>query len=258
MLKKLKQLSTAKKIVIAFGLLIFLLFSPLVSFIFNFGSAVGMGIGLTVILISIFFEKIKSFIKSAWGRKLGKVIICTLCVIALTAALYCCVVSVKVLTYTNNDSNIPKNTPAVLLGCKVEGEKPGRMLTKRINAAYDYMTENPEAVCVLSGGQGRDEKITEAQAMYDTLTGKGISADRLIIEDKSTNTKENITNSKALLGDIDEAVIITTDFHQYRTSIIAGRNGLKTYSYSSKSGIFSLPTNVVREWFSVFKVLVTN
>ena len=98
MLKKLKQLSTAKKIVIAFGLLIFLLFSPLVSFIFNFGSAVGMGMGLTVILISIFFEKIKSFIKSAWGRKLGKVIICTVCVIALTAALYCCVVSVNVLT----------------------------------------------------------------------------------------------------------------------------------------------------------------
>ena len=192
MLKKLKQLSTAKKIFMVFGLLIFLLFSPLVSFIFNFGSAVGMGIGLTVILISIFFEKVKSFIKGAWGKKLGKVVICTLCVIALTATLYCCVVSVKVLTYTNNDSNIPKNTPAVLLGCKVEGEKPGRMLTKRINAAYDYMTENPEAVCVLSGGQGRDEKITEAQAMYNTLTGKGISADRLIIEDNPPIQKRTL------------------------------------------------------------------
>lgn len=258
MLKRLKQLSISQKILAILGLLIFLLFSPLVSFIFNFGSVVGMVIGLAVMLASVFSDKIKSVLKNTLSKKLGKVIICTVCVIALVAVCYCSIVSVKVLTYSNNDSNIPQNTPAILLGCKVDGNNPGKMLAKRINAAYDYLTENPDAVCVLSGGQGRDEKITEAQAMYNTLTGKGISADRLIIEDKSTNTKENITNSKALLGDIDEAVIITTDFHQYRTSIIAGRNGLKTYSYSSKSGIFSLPTNVVREWFSVFKVLVTN
>lgn len=257
MLSKFKSLTKLRKAFAVFGLLIVLLFSPLVSFIFNFGSAVGMGIGLAIILTAVFFDKVKAFVKSLWPKKVGKAVICLVCVIALTALCYCSIVSVKVLTYSVNDSDIPLNTPAILLGCRVEGDKPGRMLSQRINAAYDYLTENPEAVCVLSGGQGWDEKMTEAQAMYNTLTEMGISPDRLIPEDKSTDTKENIANSKALLGDIDEAVIITTDFHQFRTAIIAENNGLKTYSYSSPSGIFSLPTNVVREWFTVLKVLLT-
>lgn len=256
MFAKIKSLSVSQKAFAIFGLLIVLIFSPLVSFIFNFGSAVGMGIGLAVILAAVFRDKIKAFIKGIWAEKIGRAAVCLVCVILLAAVCYCGIVSVKVLTYSMNDSDIPADTPAILLGCRVEGDKPGRMLSQRINAAYGYLTENPEAVCVLSGGQGWDERMSEAQAMYNTLTEMGISPDRLILEDKSTDTKENIANSKALLGDVDEVVIITTDFHQFRASIIAEKNGLKTYSCSSSSGIFSLPTNIVREWFTVAYLLV--
>ena len=253
---KIKSLSKPQIVFAVLGFIISFIFSPLVSFIFNFGSAVGMGIGIAVIMVAVFFDKVKAFVKKLWSKKIGKALIVFVCIVAIAVAAYCTTVSVKVLTYSKNDSNIPDATPAVLLGCRVEGEQPGRMLSQRINAAYDYLTEYPEAVCVLSGGQGRDEKIPEAQAMYNTLTEKGISPDRLIIEDKSTDTKENIANSKALLGDVDEIVIITTDFHQYRAAIIAERNGLKSYSYSSSSGIFSLPTNIVREWFTVLNLLL--
>ena len=256
MLTKIKSLNIIQKIFAVFGIFVILMFSPIVSFIFNFGSAVGMGIGIAVILITVFFDKVKAFFKSVWAKKIGKAIICLVCVVALVAVCYCSVVSIKVLSAAKTDSDIPLNTPAVLLGCRVEGEKPGRMLQRRINAAYDYLTENSEAVCVLSGGQGWDEKMTEAQAMFNSLTEKGISPNRLILEDKSENTKQNIANSKELLGKVDEVVIITTDFHQYRAEIIAERNGLKAYSYSSSSGIFSLPTNIVREWFTVLNLLL--
>ena len=247
---KIKSLSKPQIVFAVLGFIITVIFSPLVSFIFNFGSAVGMGIGIAVILVAVFFDKVKAFVKKLWSKKIGKALIVFVCIVAIAVAAYCTTVTVKVLTYSKNDSDIPGGTPAVLLGCRVEGEKPGRMLSQRINAAYDYLTEYPVAVCVLSGGQGRDEKIPEAQAMYNTLTEKGISPDRLIIEDKSTDTKENIANSKALLGDVDEIVIITTDFHQFRAAIIAERNGLKS------SGIFSLPTNIVREWFTVLNLLL--
>ena len=253
---KIKSLSKPQIVFAVLGFIITVIFSPLVSFIFNFGSAVGMGIGIAVILVAVFFDKAKAFVKKLWSKKLGKAAICLVCIIALVAVCYCSIVSVKVLSAAKTDTDIPTNTPAVLLGCRVEGEQPGRMLSQRINAAYDYLTENPEAVCVLSGGQGWDEKIPEAQAMYNTLTEKGISPDRLIIEDKSTDTKENIANSKVLLGDVDSIVIITTDFHQFRAAIIAERNGLNSYSYSSSSGIFSLPTNIVREWFTVLNLLL--
>lgn len=256
-MKRLKNLSKSQVTFAIFGLFIVLIFSPIVSFIFNFGSAVGMGIGVAIILITVFFDKVKAFFKSVWARKLGKAVICLVCIIALVIVCYCSVVSVKVLSAAKTDTDIPMNTPAILLGCRVEGEKPGRMLQGRIDAAYDYLTENPEAVCILSGGQGWDEKMTEAQAMFNSLTEKGISADRLILEDKSENTKQNIANSKELLGKVDEVVIITTDFHQYRAAIFADRNGLKAYSYSSDSGVFSLPTNIVREWFTVLKLLLT-
>lgn len=255
-MKRLKQLSIPQKIFAIAGLLLLLLFSPIFSFIFNIGSAVGMATGIAVILVSVYFDKVKACIKKLRSKKAGKALLCLVCVIAIAVVAYCTTVSVWVLTYSKNDSDIPKNTPAILLGCMVEGEKPGKMLQKRINAAYSYLTDNPEAVCVLSGGKGKDENISEAQAMFNSLTEKGISPDRLIIEDRSADTKENISNSKALLGKADSVVIITTDFHQYRASIIAERNGLKPYSYSSKSGIFSLPTNIVREWFSVLNLLL--
>ena len=253
---KIKSLNKIQIVFAVFGLLITVMFSPPVSFIFNFGSAAGMGIGIAVILAAVFFDKVKTFVKKLWAKKTGKALICLVCIVAIIVVAYCTTVTVKVLSYSKNDADIPANTPAILLGCMVEGEKPGKMLQKRIDSAYKYLSENPEAVCVLSGGQGRDENISEAQAMYNSLTAAGISPERLIIEDRSKDTRENIANSKALLGDVSQVVIITTDFHQFRASVIAGRNGLKTYACSSKSGVFSLPTNIVREWFTLLVILI--
>ena len=120
-----------------------------------------------------------------------------------------------------------------------------------LRAANDKPTaENPEAVAILSGGQGSDETMSEAECMYRELTKKGISPDRLIKEDKSTNTYENIRNSKAIIDELELSggvVIVTSEFHQCRAQMIAGKQGIETKALSAHTALFLLPTYWVRD-----------
>ena len=91
------------------------------------------------------------------------------------------------------------DVPAVVLGCQVKSEKPSRILGERIDAACQYLQSHPAAVAVLSGGQGENEGISEAECMYRELVARGIEADRLYKEESSTNTPTNLRNSRAIL-----------------------------------------------------------
>lgn len=121
----------------------------------------------------------------------------------------------------------------VVLGAKVRtGGVPSKPLYWRINAAEEYLRENPETLAVLSGGRGADEPISEAECMYNVLTARGIDKSRLIIEDRSTNTNENIRNSLALMKDGAKFGVVTNNFHVFRAVKIA-----ETVSGSSVCGI---------------------
>ena len=148
-----------------------------------------------------------------------------------------------------------KETTVIVLGCKVNPNGPSLSLLKRLEAAYDYLTENPSVPCILSGGQGADEHISEAQAMYDWLTARGIDESRLFREDKSTSTFENLSFSQKIIEteNLPPAVtIITNDFHQYRASRIAKRCNLECYSVSGETPLYLLPMYYVRELGGIF------
>lgn len=253
----MKRLKISQWILVILGLAVFVIFCPLVSFIMNLGSVAGMLAGILMILTGVSLNKIKEFSK----KKGGKILINVICVILTAFLIYGGIITYKVLTFGSDKTAIPENTPAIVLGCKVNGNEPSLMLEKRCAAAYTYLTDyNPEAKCIVSGGRGDDEDISEAQAMYNYLTAKGIDKDRIIMEDKSTTTAENMEFSKRLMDENnlgDTAVIITTDFHQYRASILASRQGIQTYHYSSKTGESSLASNILREWFCMIVVLLS-
>ncbi len=80
----------------------------------------------------------------------------------------------------------------IVLGAGVHGTTPSRSLSDRLKAAEAYLKANPECIAVLSGGQGSGERISEAEAMRRTLTARGIDENRLIMEDRSTSTIENL------------------------------------------------------------------
>jgi uncharacterized SAM-binding protein YcdF (DUF218 family) len=115
----------------------------------------------------------------------------------------------------------------IVLGAQVRGTTVTKSLKKRLDTAADYLSENPDTMVIVSGGQGTGEDISEAEAMYRYLILKGIADERILQEDQSTNTEENIRYSKKLMEDENTSVaIVTNGFHIFRSVSIAKKQGL--------------------------------
>ncbi|WP_244898639.1 YdcF family protein [Sporosarcina koreensis] len=116
---------------------------------------------------------------------------------------------------------------AIILGAKVNGTVPSKSLQYRLEAAFDYAEKHPGVILVLSGGQGPDEGVSEGAAMRDYLVTRGLPEERLLVEDQSTSTYENLVNSKRLLpAGQSKVTLITSDYHVARAGILAKRIGL--------------------------------
>ena len=167
-------------------------------------------------------------------------------------ALYIIACLIMIASGACESKNIPHGTVGLVLGCRVIDDQPCPMLARRCERAKKYLDGDSDTILILSGGKGSDEGISEAQAMFNYLTSLGVGQDRLIMEDKSTTTLENMKFSKAIidkLGRGDEAVIITTNFHQFRACIMAKREGIKAYKLCSSLTPASMVKNVLREVF---------
>ena len=128
------------------------------------------------------------------------------------------------------------NEYAIILGAKVNGEIPSLSLRYRLDAALKYADEYPHVKFILSGGQGPGELITEAEAMKRFLLDHGIKEERLLLEQQSTSTYENILFSKRIMpASINEATIITSDYHLARARKLAKTLGLQTDAVSAET-----------------------
>lgn len=115
----------------------------------------------------------------------------------------------------------------IVLGASVYQDGPSPGLTRRINAVMKCLDDHPDAVIIASGGQGRDEPISEAQCIRDELVKRGVNPARIVLEDQSTNTRENIANSLALMARPDAQVgIVTNNYHIWRALRLARRAGM--------------------------------
>ena len=108
---------------------------------------------------------------------------------------------------------------------------------------------------IVSGGQGDDELMPEAEAMAAYLAGRGVPASRLVLECRSRSTEENLQFSRALLDEIRpgaRAVIVTSDFHAFRAALIARRIGLRGNATGAKVAGYYEPAALLREFAAVF------
>ena len=147
------------------------------------------------------------------------------------------------------------NYTLVVMGAKINGDEPGGTLRKRLDTAYEYLTENPKVKCIVSGGQGSDEETTEASVMKNYLVEKGIDKTRIFLEEKATSTKENIEYSFQVAKDNDlpEKFIICTDaFHQYRAALFCGEFEIPCYSLNAPITWKSEPVYLAREILALF------
>ncbi len=143
----------------------------------------------------------------------------------------------------------------VVLGAQWKTGGPSYVLQKRLDAAVGYLKENPDTLVIVSGGQGSDEPISEAQGMKEYLIHAGIAEERILMEDTSTSTKENLQNSGTLLDKKnDRVVLVTNNFHMFRACGIARHQGYaKVEGLSARSYPAMLPNNLLREFFGVIK-----
>lgn len=159
-------------------------------------------------------------------------------------------------------SDLPADA-VIVLGAGVNGTTPSLALQTRITAAEVYLTKHPDIPVVLSGGQGKGEKITEAEAMRRAMVKDGVDPHRLLLEECSTSTEENFSNSRELLKahgvDPDTAAIavVTNDFHICRARLLARREGLTTLGVPAELPWWWLSVNYyVREFFALGKMLL--
>lgn len=143
----------------------------------------------------------------------------------------------------------------IVLGAQWKESGPSYVLQKRLDAAVTYLNESPETICIVSGGQGANEPIAEADGMAEYLIAQGIDGSRILRETKSTDTRENLVNSAAYC-DVENAsvVLVTNNFHMYRALLLAEKlgygnvEGLAAGSYPAM-----LPNNLLREFLGILK-----
>lgn len=142
----------------------------------------------------------------------------------------------------------------IVLGAHVRSTGPGRALALRLDEAYEYASEHPDTRIIVSGGQGSNEPCTESSAMKQYLMEKGIPEERIVEEEKSTNTRENLIFSKELIPENVSVGIISNGFHICRALHLAESLGYQNVNgIPAKSDLATQPTNLLREFFAVVK-----
>lgn len=142
----------------------------------------------------------------------------------------------------------------IVLGAHVRSEGPSRALALRLDKALEYAADNPDTIFIVSGGQGSNEPCTESSAMKKYLTDRGLPASRILEEDRSTNTRENLIFSRRMIPADASVGIISNGFHICRALHLAETLGYENASgIPAKSDIGTQPTNLLREFFAVVK-----
>ena len=143
----------------------------------------------------------------------------------------------------------------IILGAKLNGKQITGSLKRRLDKGIQYLYENPKTICIVSGGKGKDEEVSEAEAMKEYLENCGIAAERVYMEEKSTTTCENLVYSRSFIADLkkDKIGIISNNFHIYRAMKMAKLLGYeKVFAIPASTNMILFPNYMVREFFAFF------
>lgn len=148
----------------------------------------------------------------------------------------------------------------IVLGAGVNGSVPSRSLAERLTAAEDWLRENPEAVCIVSGTKGFGEDLSEAECMFNELTRAGIAPERVYMETEARDTRQNFTYSFAIADRIapgGRITVVTSEYHTARARLLAEDMGRTVRMRAAKTTIVPLRINYyLREVAGMWKYLV--
>ena len=169
--------------------------------------------------------------------------------LAVFLVAFCCIES-RIILYMNVDP--PAGLDYIItLGAAVRDGKPTSPLLFRIEKTEEYLADNPSAKAIASGGKGPAESMSEAECIREYLLEDGIDDSRILLEDRSSDTQENICFSFQLIPEGASVGIVSNSYHLYRACRIAEANG---YQVSAIPAVTLLPLGIhytVREFFAV-------
>lgn len=172
--------------------------------------------------------------------------------ISLFAFYVLLLMTVYLLSAALNLFHLKKNRRAdyiIVLGAGVIGTRVTPLLGARIDRGIQLLGSNPDAVLIMSGGQGKGEDIAEGEAMARYAREKGVSAEKIIVEGKSKSTEENLMFSRELMDKGNpKIVIVTTSYHVFRALILAKRQGMKCEGFGSKTKWYFTLNALIREF----------
>jgi len=144
----------------------------------------------------------------------------------------------------------------IVLGSGLRGSEVPPLLAGRLDrgrAVYESVARHrKKAALIVSGGKGSDEQVSEATAMADYLIARDFPADRIVREDQSRTTEENLINSKELMSAGSSCIIVTSSFHVFRAAMIARRAGVNGQVTGARTARYYWPSATIREFAAVF------
>ena len=193
--------------------------------------------------------------KAPWARRLRAVAVAAL---AVGFGLFL-IAEIPVVRRAHSD--LDTAAPYLIVcGAGINGSVPSRSMTDRLERTVDWLAENPDGTAILSGSQGPDEDISEAEAMYTWLTARGVDPSRLLLEDRADNSRQNIEYSLALIaqkgGDpTGRVAILSSEYHLYRLGYMAEKLGCDPALVAAPTTKASLLVNyAIREAFAMWKI----
>ncbi len=251
-----RTLPRARRWLFWLGVLVVLVFlGPIVGGIFGLANALGTAGGLVLMAWALWQPEGIRLLQRLWRRLWGRVLLLASGAGVLAILGWLAVLSVGVMGDMGASPDVPCPT-VIVLGCQVRGTQPSLLLQYRIQAAADYLRQNPETVAILSGSTGPGEEISEAECMRRGLVALGIDPARLRLEDQSHITLENLRFSMALMereGLSGPVALISNDFHIHRALIMAEELHLDARGLAARSNWYSKPTYVLREALALVK-----
>lgn len=218
----------------------------------NLGNMTGILASVMLLVYAVWMPKIHSCAAEWSKNKKSKWIVnIVVCLISIIAALVLIESGCMIRAACRKPN---ESATVIVLGCRVYGERASLSMVERLEAAYEYLYAHEGSICILSGGQGEGENISEAECMYRWLVKKGVEPERLIKEEDSVSTRENLAFSKKLIeenGLNPEIAIATSEYHQYRAGRIAKTLDMKYGAICGHTAFWLFPTYYVRELYGI-------
>lgn len=222
-------------------------------------SAVFIVSSIWIIYLSYFFSKIAKIYNNKLLLNLSKVYRMLVIVFVSSIIVIEGFLLINIKNFKAVD-NLEKLDYMIILGAGLDGYNVGKTLKSRLDKAIEYYNLNKDVKIIVTGGQGKNEVISEAEAMYNYLVSKDIPKENIIKEDKATTTLENIIFSKEILenrnSENKKVLIVTNEFHLTRSMIIANILGMDSEGLAAETPIRVRVNYLIREYPTIIIDLV--